>query len=553
MADSAAVDAGSPVTNGGYKGGISRRHLLAGAGAAGVIGGITGLAPGLGAGVAAAAGCDDGFVSVKDYGAVGDGQTDDSSAIQDAIDDTTGDGRAVIIPGGVYLVGAPLIMRSTLTLRGIGRGGTVLRLAPSTVGPILDAPQSGGVYQTVDDLVLADLALDGDAEHSTVAGSQSAPLLRAYQSHRWHITRCNIMNSRGLGIGLMGDPRSSINGKQGPHQDTYVVDCHFRSNGTVATGDGIHTKSADRLTLEHCTSTGNRNRAMYIKGRFAALVSCHSIDNPWGIMIDTTPNAATGSTDDDTYMTVLGGSAEGSTGSGLTIVNQNDQSTDHGITRVTVSGFNSRYNGRGLGASEPNTAATDEAISLALLGGQYVHNNDQGISLHGLRDLTIQAVICRENDSHGIELINTTYASISGCQLRNNGQWGIALSGSSADHITTHGNVFKDNGSGAFLNKGLHSKAGANIADQSATVPSAATITLPSCHDSVLISGSTNITSIAGTVDGRSVILRFQQALTVIKGPGLMLAADFAATADDTLSLTCVNGVWYELSRSVNG
>lgn len=49
------------------------------------------------------------FVSVKDFGAVGDGVTDDTAAIQNGISSLAGTGVALWFPAGTYLVTAPLI------------------------------------------------------------------------------------------------------------------------------------------------------------------------------------------------------------------------------------------------------------------------------------------------------------------------------------------------------------------------------------------------------------------------------------------------------------
>jgi len=66
-------------------------------------------------------------VSVKDFGAVGDGVTDDTAAIQAAIDAVfAAGGGDIFLPAGVYLVSAMLEMRNEVSLRGIGDESQIL-------------------------------------------------------------------------------------------------------------------------------------------------------------------------------------------------------------------------------------------------------------------------------------------------------------------------------------------------------------------------------------------------------------------------------------------
>lgn len=84
-------------------------------------------------------------------------------------------------------------------------------------------------------------------------------------------------------------------------------------------------------------------------------------------------------------------------------------------------------------------------------------------------------------------------------------------------------------------------------------IPSAATLYLPQEMDTVLISGTTGITSIyAGLQAGRRITLVFQDALTVTDGSNLKLNGNFVTTADDTLTLVCDGTNWYEVARSAN-
>ena len=94
-----------------------------------------------------------------------------------------------------------------------------------------------------------------------------------------------------------------------------------------------------------------------------------------------------------------------------------------------------------------------------------------------------------------------------------------------------------------------------NYGGSSATVASAASITLSTAVDVFTITGTTGITSIAAAsaAKGRVVTLMFTGALTVTDGSNLKLAGNFTTTADDTLTLCCADGTnWFEVCRSAN-
>jgi hypothetical protein len=64
-------------------------------------------------------------------GAVGDGETDDTAAVQDAFDAVVGDDGLVDLPEGVFLVTEPLwvdLPGGALTIRGAGADSTRLRI-----------------------------------------------------------------------------------------------------------------------------------------------------------------------------------------------------------------------------------------------------------------------------------------------------------------------------------------------------------------------------------------------------------------------------------------
>lgn len=91
----------------------------------------------------------------RDFGAVGDGQTDDTAAIQSALD-AAGTTQAVFLPAGTYCISAPLSC-SARKLTGVhhwrvSQGGTILKVAEGhTIGEIIQCENNAC---QIEDLIL---------------------------------------------------------------------------------------------------------------------------------------------------------------------------------------------------------------------------------------------------------------------------------------------------------------------------------------------------------------------------------------------------------------
>lgn len=85
-------------------------------------------------------------VSVKDFGAMGDGVTDDTAAIQAAIDFVyAAGGGTVLVPTGVYLINAPLSIISAVSLIGKGQRSSIIRKTTNTVASGSATARGGAV------------------------------------------------------------------------------------------------------------------------------------------------------------------------------------------------------------------------------------------------------------------------------------------------------------------------------------------------------------------------------------------------------------------------
>lgn len=101
--------------------------------------------------------------NVKDFGAVGDGNTDDTEAIQSAIDAAETDGGIVFVPQGVYLVtpSTGLSMKSNIHLSGAGHG-SILKIPnrANVTGNLLKV-------ESRTDVVISNLMLDGNRDEQS--------------------------------------------------------------------------------------------------------------------------------------------------------------------------------------------------------------------------------------------------------------------------------------------------------------------------------------------------------------------------------------------------
>lgn len=194
-------------------------------------------------------------VSVKDYGAVGDGVTDDTAAIQAAIDATTstGSGAAagaftLVWPNGTYLISSSLTVDGTFNWVGTSKTGTEIK-ATTGVTEMLSLPDSviGDTSTTQRSSItgirfignsIATYGIKGYTNNFTmrdcyINGTTTSAIDISYG---WSIVYDNveISNNSGDGITARG---------QGSNNSIAITHCKIFSNSGVGVIAGSSTNS----------------------------------------------------------------------------------------------------------------------------------------------------------------------------------------------------------------------------------------------------------------------------------------------------------------------
>ena len=196
------------------------------------------MRPGVSAAAQAQASADT-VLNVRQFGAKGDGKSDDTKSIQSAIDAAAGRGGSVFLPPGVYR-SAELHMRPHVSLTGLPAWdyehgfGSVIRLADEHASCLLNI--TGAFGATVDGV-----ALDGGKLGAGVHGVWLNKPNYGKQEDTFRIERSQIANFTGDGVRLTRAWCFSIR------------HCMIAYNG----GDGVSLRGWDGFFLDNWFSGNN--------------------------------------------------------------------------------------------------------------------------------------------------------------------------------------------------------------------------------------------------------------------------------------------------------
>ncbi len=198
------------------------------------------------------------FLYVRKHGAAGDGKTDDTAALQQALDAAAETSGAVFVPPGVYLT-QELHVRPGTALIGIpawnysGPGGSVLRLMNGDSTCLLNLSDARGA-------TIEGLALDGRGLGTNVHGISTGRTKFGPHEDSFRIERCQVAHFTGDGAHMMctwcfSVRHSMLAFNQGDGLnlwgwDGFLMDNWFSGNGRAG--------FAARKANASITFTGNR-------------------------------------------------------------------------------------------------------------------------------------------------------------------------------------------------------------------------------------------------------------------------------------------------------
>lgn len=167
------------------------------------------------------------FISVKSYGAKGDGVTDDTNAIKSALNDLVpAVGGTIYFPTGTYIISETILIGGNVTIYGDGVFNSLIKLADNSNCNIISNDENTIMYY----ITIHDIGLDGNAQNNT---SGSGILLHNISDSQIYNVR--IANFKDDGIHFTANKYSLA---------PMIYNCFIRGENDYTTGSGIFCDGA---------------------------------------------------------------------------------------------------------------------------------------------------------------------------------------------------------------------------------------------------------------------------------------------------------------------
>lgn len=500
-------------------------------------------------------------VNVKDFGAVGDGVADDTAAIQAAINAAQSrGGGTVFLPAGNYLVSATLtVTAGNVRILGDGMWITTIQRAADYGNTLVctgdDLTGALCFNFSVNEIGFENTGLVTSGAHILLNGVTRFEIKSVFASNGFYnfalkgATAGIIADTYTLGTSLFGGSGSNrayvLFGNSAatyPHPscgDVFVNNFNWRANtSNQLYSDGVRIESADGLWFSNGHIGNAASANIKIDGSTSEMLNLVFFEN---VMSDEgTGNscAITGGTP-TIFETIKFSNCTFKSGGSPAYC-------PYGI--VIQSGCNvsevlfSNCDIQEFGYS--GVALSSSVSGVVSFVGCMVKGNGRTVAAPGYNILggvnnvsIIGGYSGRTNSGTGAGL--QTYGIAVGAPCENIAISGVDLTGNATEPLSVSGAAVVE------INN--------CILGPVPTVASASTLTPPAGFRYFYVSGTTAINNIQVSQRDRIITLIFNASVTLNDGVGNMkLNGNFAATADDSLTLLFNGTSWIELSRSPN-
>jgi hypothetical protein len=205
----------------------------------------------------------DTVIDVKDFGAQGDGVTDDTAAIQAAID-SANMGGAIVFPRGVYMVtGLKLKVHGTQLVGGARYGTRLVRL--SGTAPLVDMSGTGSVDNHLKYCALFNIMLSGN--------SLSGALVRSYYSDNAIFLNTSFIHCAGTAIDFVEVWDTRFDNCSWEDCGSATAPATLFRNSTPTGTFGFSNDNTNQIHFLGCRWEGFRNGAIRLDGEANGSVS----------------------------------------------------------------------------------------------------------------------------------------------------------------------------------------------------------------------------------------------------------------------------------------
>lgn len=263
-------------------------------------------------------------VNVKAFGAKGDGTTDDTSAIQTALNSVKNSGGLVFIPPGTYLYSTPLRIGSSVTVEGAGRGLSIIKQKNNNMPG--GGQDDGAAFinynfslstSTDQNIEIRNLTVDGNYQNNPDIAAGSAGGISMTYATDVRIINVEIANVDGYGGIYYGAQNLSDSG-------------------------GYLSRNLPGITVSECfihdststTAGGSYGSGMFLSAQQSVHLDVHDnflLNNRTAIYLEDSASQA------DIHDNHITNTSNGPTGSGVSVEQGNGPSTQVNVHHNTIS------------------------------------------------------------------------------------------------------------------------------------------------------------------------------------------------------------------------